>query len=75
MKLHVSLILAMTMALASRSQAQQTPPYPPPDERYKVDILEVNGHPDDDIQFAAYIAKLIEQQHKKVAVIYATRGN
>ena len=33
------------------------------------------GHPDDDIEVAAYVAKLIEQQHKRVAVIYTTRGN
>ncbi|PYQ37686.1 MAG: hypothetical protein DMG99_20655 [Acidobacteria bacterium] len=75
MKLHVCFVLAMLIAAGSHSQAQQAPTYPPPDDRYKVDILEVNGHPDDDIQFAAYIAKLVEQQHKKVAVIYATRGN
>jgi LmbE family N-acetylglucosaminyl deacetylase len=75
MKLHVCLLLATLMAVVARSQAQQAPAYPPPDERYKVDILEVNGHPDDDIQFAAYIAKLVEQQHKRVAVVYATRGN
>jgi len=33
------------------------------------------GHPDDDIEAASYVAKLIEQEHKKVAVIYTTRGN
>ena len=43
MKLHVCLILASIIAVAPRSQAQQAPPYPAPDERYKVDILEVNG--------------------------------
>jgi LmbE family N-acetylglucosaminyl deacetylase len=75
MKLHVCLILASIIAVAPRSPAQQAPSYPGPDERYKVDILEVNGHPDDDIQFAAYVAKLVEQQHKRVAVIYTTRGN
>jgi LmbE family N-acetylglucosaminyl deacetylase len=75
MKLHVCLILASIIAVAPRSPAQQAPSYPAPDERYKVDILEVNGHPDDDIQFAAYVAKLVEQQHKRVAVIYTTRGN
>lgn len=75
MKLHVSLMLAMLVAVAPRSSAQQAPPYPPPDARYKVDILEVVGHPDDDIEVTAYVAKLIEQQHKRVAVVYATRGN
>jgi len=34
----------------------------------------VVGHPDDDIEVAAYVAKLIEQQHKRVAVIFTTRG-
>ena len=75
MKLHVCLLLAILMALSPRSKAQEAPPYPQPDERYKVDILEVVGHPDDDIEVAAYVAKLIEQQHKRVAVVYATRGN
>src|SRR5437763_9509939 len=75
MKLHVCLILAMLIAAGSHSQAQQAPPYPAPDDRYKVDILEVNGHPDDDIQFAAYIAKLVEQQHKKVVGMYAPHGS
>ncbi len=46
-----------------------------PDARFKTDILIIVGHPDDDIEVAAYIAKLIEQQHKTAAVIYGTRGN
>jgi LmbE family N-acetylglucosaminyl deacetylase len=54
---------------------QLSPAIPPPDNRYKVDVLEIVGHPDDDIDVAAYVAKLIEQQHKRVAVVYATRGN
>src|SRR2546423_5987292 len=58
-----------------RAQSQTAPPVPEPDTRYKVDILVVVGHPDDDVEVAAYMAKLIEQQHKRVAVVYATRGN
>jgi LmbE family N-acetylglucosaminyl deacetylase len=58
-----------------RSQSQSAPSNPEPDSRYKVDILEIVGHPDDDIEVAAYVAKLIEQQHKTVAVVYTTRGN
>ena len=54
---------------------QQSAANPEPDSRYKVDILEVMGHPDDDVMVTSYVAKLIEQQHKRVAVIYTTRGN
>lgn len=62
--------------LAARVLAAQTaPPVPAPDPRYKVDILVIVGHPDDDIEVAAYLAKAIEQQHKRVGVVYATRGN
>ena len=55
--------------------SQQAPPNPEPDFRYKVDILEVLGHPDDEIMVAAYVSKLTEQQLKRVAVVYTTRGN
>ncbi len=78
MKVFWSSVLAVSIFLAiavSRSLSQQAPANPEPDSRYKVDILEVVGHPDDDIEVAAYVAKIIEQQHKRVAVIYATRGN
>ena len=51
------------------------PSVPDPDARYKADILVIVGHPDDDIEVAAYLAKMIEQQHKRVALIYMTRGN
>src|SRR5436853_7648892 len=46
-----------------------------PDARYQTDILIVVGHPDDEVTVAAYVAKLIEEQHKSVAVVYGTRGN
>jgi LmbE family N-acetylglucosaminyl deacetylase len=76
MKLHVCLAIAILMiAGVFRSQAQQAPPNPQPDSRYKVDILEIWGHPDDDSEITSYAAKLIEQQHKRVGVIFTTRGN
>ena len=75
MKLHVCLFLAVLMIPAVSHSQAQAPANPEPDSRYKVDILEVVGHPDDDIEVAAYVAKLIEQQHKRVAVVYTTRGN
>ena len=53
----------------------QAPVVPEPDVRYKADILLIVGHPDDDIEVAAYLAKAIEQQHKRASVVYMTRGN
>src|SRR6202166_1556913 len=76
MKVFWSSVLAVFLATGvARSQSQQAPANPEPDNRYKVDILEVVGHPDDDIEVAAYVAKLIEEKHKRVAVVYLTRGN
>jgi LmbE family N-acetylglucosaminyl deacetylase len=66
------LILSSRILICAQSQA---PALPEPDGRYKVDILLVVGHPDDDIEVAAYLAKAIELGHKRVAVVYMTRGN
>src|SRR5512142_2196951 len=77
MKLQVcfAAVLIFVVTVIRPGYSQQASPNPEPDSRYKVDILEVVGHPDDDIEVAAYVAKLIEQQHKRVAVVYTTRGN
>ena len=51
MKVFLSFVLAVFIPSGvSQSRAQQAPPNPEPDSRYKVDILEVVGHPDDDIE-------------------------
>jgi len=72
--LSVFLIALLFSTLFLRAQSQPAV-VPPPDSRYKVDILLVIAHPDDDIEVASYFAKVIEQQHKRVAVVYTTRGN
>lgn len=73
---HLLWIVLFTLSFGMLSSpAQQAEPSPQPDSRYKVDILIVVGHPDDDSEIAAYIAKLIEQEHKTAAVVYGTRGN
>lgn len=46
-----------------------------PDERYKADILLVVAHPDDDTVISGYLARAINDQHKRVAVVYCTRGD
>src|SRR3954469_3135235 len=71
----VVLLFLFAFLGVGRGLSQTASPVPEPDNRYKVDILVVVGHPDDDIEVAAYLAKLIEQQHKRVALVYMTRGN
>src|SRR5258707_3224385 len=44
------------------------------DERYKVDILLVVAHPDDEGAATPYLARALDEG-KRVAVIYGTRGS
>src|ERR1700751_2959166 len=45
-----------------------------PDERVKADILVVVAHPDDEGGVTPYLARAIYDEHKRVAVVYTTRG-
>jgi LmbE family N-acetylglucosaminyl deacetylase len=72
------IITLVTLLLSSLvpgpSVAQQPLEKPGPDERYKADILLVAAHPDDETLIAAYLARAIFDQHKRVAVVYCTGG-
>ncbi|MGA2206651.1 MAG: PIG-L family deacetylase [Terracidiphilus sp.] len=46
-----------------------------PDARFKADILVVVAHPDDESLIAAFLAREVYDHGKRVAVVYATRGN
>ncbi len=75
MRLHS---LALTGALAFYAAAATIPQQPPalqPDARYKADILVVVAHPDDETMVTGYLARAVYDQHKRVAVIFGTRGN
>jgi LmbE family N-acetylglucosaminyl deacetylase len=50
-------------------------PNPPPDERFKTDILVIVAHPDDETMITGYLARAIFDEHKRVAAIYGTPGN
>src|ERR1700737_4418658 len=54
--------------------AQMAAPLRAPDERYKVDILLVVAHPDDEGAATAYLARAMDEG-KRVAVVYGTRGS
>lgn len=47
---------------------------PVPDDRYKADILLVVAHPDDEQAVTPYLARAVDE-HKRVAVLYCTRGD
>jgi LmbE family N-acetylglucosaminyl deacetylase len=66
-----TLFFAGTLA----AQTKEAPPFLPPDARYKVDILVVVAHPDDETEVSAYLAQQVDQYHRRVGIVYGTRGN
>lgn len=46
----------------------------PPDPRFKADILVVVAHPDDETMVTPFLAREIYDHHKRVAVVFGTRG-
>ncbi|MGA8142801.1 MAG: PIG-L family deacetylase [Candidatus Acidiferrales bacterium] len=67
----LSLLLA---ASAAPAFAQDAKALPLPDERYKVDILLVVAHPDDEGAASSYLARAVDEG-KRVGVVYGTRGS
>src|SRR5438270_6662074 len=57
------------------AQEMKAPPRIAADERYKADILVIVAHPDDETMITGYLARAVYDQHKRVAVIYGTRGD
>src|SRR6266852_2524810 len=76
MKRFMTLSLFATFLLVPMlaSGAQQTKTLAQPDERFKVDILLVVAHPDDEGAATPYLARALDD-HKRVAVVFGTRGN
>jgi LmbE family N-acetylglucosaminyl deacetylase len=47
---------------------------PGPDDRFKADILLIVAHPDDEQGVTGYLARAMDE-HKRVAVLWCTRGD
>jgi LmbE family N-acetylglucosaminyl deacetylase len=69
----------MSCALVCRcltaAELPKAPPAPHPDDRFKADILVVVAHPDDETEITGYLAKAVYEEHRRVAVIFGTRGD
>ena len=74
-KLGVTVILRFVLLLPAMASAAQEPKaLPLPDERYKVDLLLVVAHPDDEGAATPYLARALDE-HKRIAVVFGTRGS
>jgi LmbE family N-acetylglucosaminyl deacetylase len=73
-----SRVTALALALCTGLAAAELPKAPSalrPDDRFKADILVVVAHPDDETEITGYLAKAIYDEHRRVAVIFGTRGD
>jgi LmbE family N-acetylglucosaminyl deacetylase len=62
-------------ALPFNAQESKEPKaLPLPDERYKVDILLVVAHPDDEGAVTPYLARALDE-HRRIGVVIGTRGS
>src|SRR5258708_12316965 len=75
MKQALRILTVLVVALsASLISAQEPQKIKGPDERYKVDILVVVAHPDDEGAVTPYLARAIYDLHKSVAGVFGPRG-
>src|SRR5271168_2631954 len=68
------LVLLIVVANSQFVAAQAPARVPQPDDRYKVDILLVVAHPDDEGAATPYLARAMDEG-KHVAIAYGTRGS
>jgi len=74
MKLSLVLALLFLVSFPASVRAQTPQPVRGADERMKADILVIVAHPDDEAAVTPYLARAIYDLHKRVAVVFATRG-
>ena len=70
----ISTILSCAVS-ALAQDASTAPELLRPDSRFKADMLVVVAHEDDEVMIAGYLAKLAQDEHKRIAVVYVTNGD
>jgi LmbE family N-acetylglucosaminyl deacetylase len=74
MRIGYFLLCMAMLSTVSFAQLPKASPNPEPDARFKADILLILAHPDDEEDITGYLARALDE-HKRVAVLYATRGD
>jgi LmbE family N-acetylglucosaminyl deacetylase len=70
----ICVLASVLMASAISGFAQDVKTLPVPDERYKLDVLLVVAHPDDEAAATAYLARAMDEG-RRAGVAYGTRGS
>jgi LmbE family N-acetylglucosaminyl deacetylase len=70
------LIIVLLCLLGYTAGSSQSPP-PQPDlaDSYKADLLLIVAHEDDDTAFSNYLARAVFDEHRRVAVVFITKGD
>ncbi len=71
----LAIIFCLAIFMHWAGAQTQAPTLLSSDPRYKADLLLIVAHPDDDVVIGSYLARLAIDQHKRVAVVYCTRGD
>jgi LmbE family N-acetylglucosaminyl deacetylase len=58
-----------------QGQKVQAPANPPPDKRFKTDILLILAHPDDETAIGSFLAKMVFDEQRTVSAVYLNRGD
>jgi len=73
-RLSTAIVSMILLVLPPLLLAQNGKSFRGADDRFKVDILVVVAHPDDEGAVTPYLARAIYDLHKRVAVVYGTHG-
>lgn len=67
--------ILLLISAVSAQEGATAPELLRPDARFKADMLVVVAHEDDEVMIAGYLAKLAQDDHKRIAVVYVTNGD
>jgi LmbE family N-acetylglucosaminyl deacetylase len=70
----VAALVTLLATAAAQTPQDLAPKSQGPDTRFKVDLLLVVAHPDDESAIGAYLAKAVFDEGRRAAVIFTTSG-